>query len=340
MPRCGSQCFLCDYPIRFDTYRGCSHGCKYCFFQRNGKGKLNKITILERPKALRKFVNGVRNLSTNWADWKIPLHWGGVSDPFQPVEAQYKNSYECLKVFAESKYPFIVSTKGKIACESEYLELLKESNCVFQVSAVCSKYDKLELGASSFSDRLKMMKIIAPNVKRLIVRIQPFMHEVLQDVLNNLIYFRDMGAYGVIIEGMKFFTAKQGLVKIGADFCYPYKLIREDFLRIRDEAHKLGLKIFAGENRIRALGDSLSCCGADGLEGFISNKFNLNHILNGEKPEPTEGQKQIGTAECFASLYQNTLENRRVRKTSFASEMLNSYKNKKNLIDLVFGLRY
>ena len=31
MPKCGSQCYLCDVPIRFDMYVGCSHGCKYCF---------------------------------------------------------------------------------------------------------------------------------------------------------------------------------------------------------------------------------------------------------------------------------------------------------------------
>ena len=24
MPSCGSQIFLCDVPIRFDTYKGCS----------------------------------------------------------------------------------------------------------------------------------------------------------------------------------------------------------------------------------------------------------------------------------------------------------------------------
>ena len=34
MAKCGSQCYLCDVPIRFDTYIGCSHGCKYCFAEK------------------------------------------------------------------------------------------------------------------------------------------------------------------------------------------------------------------------------------------------------------------------------------------------------------------
>lgn len=338
MPSCGSQCFLCDFPIRFDSYKGCSHGCKYCFIQRNGKNKLNEISIAETSKALKDFVRGTRNLETNWADWNIPLHWGGTSDPFQPIEREFRNSYSCLKVFAESKYPFIVSTKGKLAGDLDYLELLKECNCVFQVSAVCSKYDRLEQGAPTFKERLELMYKISPNVKRLIVRIQPFMHEVLSDVTENLKKFYDAGAYGVIVEGMKFFTRKNGLVKIGADFCYPYKLIREDFLRLKDKAHAIGLAIYAGENRIRALGDSLSCCGAEGVEGFNGNKFNLNHILNGDKPEPTESQSRIGTAECFSACYQDTVNNIRLKGVSFVSEMLNYYRNKKSMIDLIFGI--
>ena len=31
---CGTQVVLCNIPIRFDTYEGCSHECKYCFAQR------------------------------------------------------------------------------------------------------------------------------------------------------------------------------------------------------------------------------------------------------------------------------------------------------------------
>ena len=41
MPDCGSQVFLCDVPIRFDTYEGCSHDCKYCFASR--KKSINVI---------------------------------------------------------------------------------------------------------------------------------------------------------------------------------------------------------------------------------------------------------------------------------------------------------
>ena len=119
MPSCGSQAVLCGLPIRFDTYRGCSHGCKYCFVQR--KSDLCAIETNETVKALRSFISGSRTKETNWCDWDIPLHWGGLSDPFQPIEAQYRTSFECLKLLMKTQYPFVVSTKGSLVVVEPYL---------------------------------------------------------------------------------------------------------------------------------------------------------------------------------------------------------------------------
>ena len=60
MPNCGSQCWLCDMPIRFDTYKGCTHGCKYCFVQRNGKYDISKVQKGEGMKALMSWIQGKR----------------------------------------------------------------------------------------------------------------------------------------------------------------------------------------------------------------------------------------------------------------------------------------
>lgn len=45
--KCGSQIILCNLPVRFDTYRGCSHGCRYCFAQ-----KKNDISHIERDESV------------------------------------------------------------------------------------------------------------------------------------------------------------------------------------------------------------------------------------------------------------------------------------------------
>lgn len=290
---CGSQVILCNLPVRFDTYVGCSHGCRYCFAQK--KANIALIRKGDTPQSLREFIEGKRGYETRWVDWNIPIHWGGMSDPFQPIELKERVSYECLKIFAETQYPFVVSTKGRLVAHPDYLDLLARCNCVVQISMVCSKYDKLEPGTPPYEERLEMAKVVASRVKRLMVRIQPYMPEVFRDVMANIPRLADAGVYGIVCEGMKFAKAKPGMVRIGGDSCYPIDVLKRDFLQIRQEAHRHGLRFFSGENRLRAMGDDMCCCGIEGLPGFKGNDYNLCMIANGKHPEPTENMKNIGT---------------------------------------------
>lgn len=335
MPDCGSQVVLCDVPVRFDTYKGCSHDCKYCFVQR--KKNLKDIEKGETAKALRNFVSGQRAQVVNWCDWNIPLHWGGMSDPFQPAEKINKLSYECLKVFAETQYPFIVSTKGKLIVDNEYLKLLRKCNCVVQISMVCSQYDKLELGAPTYEERLEMVKILSKNVKRVNIRIQPYMTQVFKDVKENMKKLAEAGAHGVIVEGMKFAKRKKGLIKVGADFTYDKDILKTHFEQLKGEAHKYGLKFYVGENRLRTMGDEMCCCGIEDLPGFKGNSYNLCHILNNKSYEITEAMKKPDTANCFTSLYQSTLGHQSVQGKSFEDFMKEEYTRKPKIYNEIFG---
>lgn len=266
-----------------------------------------------------------------------PFIGGGMSDPFQPVEKKYGYSLECLKYLAETKYPFVVSTKGRLAASPEYLELLADCNCVVQISMVCSRYDQLEKGAPSYEERLEMLRTISPRVKRTIVRIQPFMHEVLQDVLKNLPRVKAAGAHGVVVEGMKFAKAKPGLVRVGGDCVYPIELLRADFEQIKAEAHRCGLVFYSGENRLRNMGDDMTCCGIEGLDGFKPNTYNLCMMINGKNPQPTERMKQVGTADAFKTLNQTAGSGQKISKQSLAGIMQNELAQKADYYRKIFG---
>lgn len=155
---------LCDLPIRFDTYSGCSHDCKYCFARK--KSELHKIKSKDCSKQLKAFIRGERTLETEWCDWNIPLHWGGMSDPFQPAERIEGASLKALKIFAETGYPFVVSTKGNVIADERYIDVIKDCNVVLQVSAACSLYNKIEKGAPTFDERVSTIKKVAPYVPR------------------------------------------------------------------------------------------------------------------------------------------------------------------------------
>lgn len=319
MPDCGSQIILCDLPVRFDTYKGCSHGCSYCFVSR--KADISQIATGESVAALRSWIAGKRTGHTSWCDWDIPLHWGGMSDPFQPAERVKGRSLEALRVFAETQYPFVVSTKSALVAEEPYFSLIKQCNCVVQFSIVTPEYDKIEKGASTYKQRLEAARKIAEH-KRVIFRLQPYIPGAFRQVLNNLREFAEAGVYGIVVEAMKYTKPRlPELVPVGNDYVYPLSVLLPQFRAIREAAHKVGMKFYAGENRLRSMGDDLCCCGVDGM-GWRTNKANLNHALyDKDNFAYTEKMRRVGTADCFDAKMQSTMGKKVIEISSYADLM-------------------
>lgn len=197
--------------------------------------------------------------------------------------------------------------------------------------------DVLEPGAPTFEERLEMVRVLSQNVKRVNIRIQPYMTQVFKDVKENMKKLADAGAYGVIVEGMKFAKKKPGLIKVGADFVYEKQVLKEHFEQLKEEAHKCGLKFYVGENRLRTMGDDMCCCGIDNMPGFKPNTYNLCHILNNKDYEVSESMKKSDTAFCFTSIYQSTLGHQSLVGKSFEDFMKEEYLKKKNVYNEMFG---
>lgn len=317
---CGSQVTLCEYPIRLDTYKGCSHGCLYCFAR--AKTDIDTVSPLHCAKVVERFVRGVRNVVTQWCDWDIPLHWGGVSDPFQPAELEHHATLEVLEVLSSTGYPFIVSTKGRlIACEP-YLSMLGRSNVCVQVSMTSPQLDKLEPGAPTFGERLEIVRTVAARVPRVMVRVQPYMTQCLSALIAALPDIANAGAYGITIEAMKFKAAHPGLVCVGGDYTYPDNVLRADYATLREACRAVGLAFYCAENRLRGMGDSTACCGCGDMPGFAGNKYNLVSIAVNGGATPTDAQKRPGTGGCMRTFYQKAGGYwHAIKKASFAEMM-------------------
>lgn len=128
-----------------------------------------------------------------------------------------------------------------------------------QISCVSKHYDNIEKGAPTYKERLNMIETLSKNVQRVIVRCQPYLPQIKHDVLkHSLKDFAQAGAYGVIFEGMKYnkkpVNCGYDLIRIGGDLCYDKQLLREHFELFKTKAHKLGMKFFVGENRLRQNG--------------------------------------------------------------------------------------
>ncbi|MBO5810446.1 MAG: hypothetical protein J6R32_06420 [Bacteroidales bacterium] len=259
-----------------------------------------------------------------------------MSDPFQPCERKYKRSLEILKVFAQYRYPFIVSTKSTLPLEEPYYSLLKKCNCVFQCSMVCPSLSKMEAGAPNFDERLKMIEKISKIVPRAIVRCQPYIMELHKEILDQIPRIAKAGVYGITYEAIKMQKKTSGMIKNGSDYVYPLEILKRKFYELKQECHKYGLAFFSGENRLRHMGDSLTCCGCEGVPGFYANKYNLNYYVhNPNQLISTEAMTKKRTALCFRSIEMETYADRVLGNSSFKEIMDIAFKDKKFVSDYI-----
>ena len=150
------------YGWDMNIYRGCQHGCVYCYalYSHDYISKKDyyddlyvKVNI---PEQLERQLN-----SPSWKREEIGI--GGVTDSYQPIEAKYKLMPEILKVLIKYKNPCSISTKSDLILRD--YDLIDELSRVAHVSVSASinimdeeVRKKIEPGAKSAARRFNMLK--------------------------------------------------------------------------------------------------------------------------------------------------------------------------------------
>src|SRR5947207_4011727 len=99
-----------------NPYRGCEHGCIYCFARPNheylgfsaGLDFETKILVKEdAPDLLRREL-----MSKRWEPQVLAI--SGVTDAYQPIERRLKLTRQCLQVLVEFRNPVVIITKNEL----------------------------------------------------------------------------------------------------------------------------------------------------------------------------------------------------------------------------------
>ena len=114
------------YEASINPYRGCEHGCSYCYARpyheylgfSAGLDFETKILVKEKAPELLE-----RELSSSRWEPKV-LTLSGVTDPYQPVEQDLKLTRQCLQVITEFRNPVQIVTKNHLVARD--LDLLLE----------------------------------------------------------------------------------------------------------------------------------------------------------------------------------------------------------------------
>lgn len=121
-----------------NIYRGCEHGCIYCFARpthahHDLSPGLDFETRLfakpDAPKLLRQELSA--------PNYQVrPLAIGTNTDPYQPIEREYRLMRACLEVLAELRHPVMITTKSDRVVQD--IDLLQEMAALGLVTVTIS----------------------------------------------------------------------------------------------------------------------------------------------------------------------------------------------------------
>jgi DNA repair photolyase len=99
-----------------NPYRGCEHGCIYCF-ARPSHSYLNLSPGLDFETKLRAKTNLADVLRVDLAKPNYvvsPINIGSNTDPYQPIEKRWRITRAALEVLAECHHPCTIVTKNAL----------------------------------------------------------------------------------------------------------------------------------------------------------------------------------------------------------------------------------
>ena len=97
-----------------NAYRGCEHGCIYCFarpthaFHDLSPGIDFETKLFAKPDAAMLLRTELMKPNYRCA----PIAMGTNTDPYQPVERDWRITRACLEILAETDHPVMITTKS------------------------------------------------------------------------------------------------------------------------------------------------------------------------------------------------------------------------------------
>ena len=291
-----SQFRFCGNPFRLDFYKFCSFGCKYCFARNiNGQNDFNmcyaKFDIIDNLfyKAFEEDKEPT-NITVELLRHKVPIHVGGLADPFQPIEFKMKLNYKLIKLSNKYQYPLIFSTK-QCKLPKEYWEILNPKLHAFQISLIGVNEDyirKYETNTPTPKERIEFLKELREKGFWCSIRIQPLIN--LNEALELCKQIDGIASY-ITIEHLKINTDNEQIKELFKNELPKYKrtsIMRNMELPTKEKIENINkiketlkyTKVGVGDNDLHYLSESRCCCGIDTINENFDNwlKYNLTYF--------------------------------------------------------------
>lgn len=271
-----SKFAICGLPIRVDSYKTCSFGCKYCFAENREIMKYEKKIQVANVGLVDKKLDKIFNKNivdnTNFLDTllsqRITWHWGGMSDPFQPCERKLGITKQLLDITNKYNISVLFSTKSDTVYDCNIRPDLHSFQ--LSVSNIDNRKD-IESNVPDIESRYKFYRDLKDRGFKVSIRIQPFIPDV--TTLEIVKMFHDADHF--TLEGIKIVPQNERSKNFVLN---DLGLKREDFTQkgllnlkptIRLDLYKPFIEYFEkhnisysiADNDLRYLTNNSCCCG-------------------------------------------------------------------------------
>ncbi|MWV27849.1 PA0069 family radical SAM protein [Aurantiacibacter rhizosphaerae] len=192
--------------IRFDrsinAYRGCEHGCVYCFarpthaYHDLSPGLDFETKLFAKPNAARL----LRETLSRPKYIPRPIAMGTNTDPYQPIEKRYEITRQVLELCLETRHPVTITTKSdRVLRDIDLLAEMATHNLVVVAISVTSMdpvlSGKLEPRAASPTKRLSALEKLVQAGVPVHCSISPVIPAITDEFMEEII--RRAGIIGV-----------------------------------------------------------------------------------------------------------------------------------------------
>jgi DNA repair photolyase len=145
------------YDWVINPYVGCQHGCSYCYAR-----FMKRFTGHKEPwgEFVDVKINAADLLYGEITKKKRGRVWvSGVCDPYQPLEARYNLTRQCLEILAQNNWPVTIQTRSPLVLRD--IDILKEMQDLEAGLSVTTADDAIrkifEPNAPPISDRINAL---------------------------------------------------------------------------------------------------------------------------------------------------------------------------------------
>ncbi len=151
-----------------NAYRGCEHGCSYCF-ARPTHAYLGHSAGIAFERDIYVKVNAVERLRAELSDRRYkprPIAMGTNTDPYQPAERKHRLTRQILELMLETRHPVTICTKSAlvvrdldILTQLAKLGLASVALSVTSMDHILSR--RMEPRASTPEKRLEALRLLS-----------------------------------------------------------------------------------------------------------------------------------------------------------------------------------